>query len=350
LRTLSLAGAFKTIHPKGNADCKRLTGAFGVEDFVAIEGILLLASDSHCQLMETCTFATAPNGAIASVNLNEANPTIRPVKTVNVPSEFEMHPHGVDVYHGDDGQWWFAVVNHPSTGDELDVFTYDIDQNTITFQYRLRHPLMRHLNDVAFIDPYSFYTTNWHWHEIGSFKLLLEKYGQMRWGYVLHCHTKANDLTVTECEMAYDGLSLPNGLQLSPDKKSLYLAVTTELSVYVFDRHDNNSLSVRSSVNVDSGVDNINLDEHGALWIASHPKLLTFVAHSSDPKNHHAPSQVLHLQPTESASSPHFKVTELFSSPGQDFSAATSALVYRDHMILSAILEDGLFICPRPSV
>ena len=78
----------------------------------------------------------------------------------------------------------------------------------------------------------------------------------------------------------------PNGINVSPDGKSLYVASTTGREIRVYDRDPaSEALAVPAeAMPVGSGADNIEIDEHGNLWLGAHPKLLRIEAPRRRPK------------------------------------------------------------------
>jgi len=97
---------------------------------------------------------------------------------------------------------------------------------------------------------------------------------------------------------AITNLLLPNGINVSPDGHTLYVASTTGREVRFYDRDPaSETLAFRQAIPLGSGADNIELDERGNLWIGSHPKLLRIEAHGKDPQTL-SPSQVLRVTRT----------------------------------------------------
>ena len=99
------------------------------------------------------------------------------------------------------------------------------------------------------------------------------------------------EFTVAAADLAY-----ANGINISRDGTVLYVAETVGEKIALFTRNtDTNELMFQQSLDMDSGIDNIELDSKGNLWIGSHPKLLTFTRHAKNAEKL-SPSQVLKYQ------------------------------------------------------
>lgn len=100
-------------------------------------------------------------------------------------------------------------------------------------------------------------------------------------------------------------------------------------------------------IKVGSIVDNINVDAvTGDLWVAALPRVLEFSAHSQN-LSHLSPSQVLTVQlgkPSPSGEAfPDYKVREVYMNDGQELSGCTSALVYKNRLLMGAVFSNMLY-------
>jgi hypothetical protein len=134
---------------------------------------------------------------------------------------------------------------------------------------------------------------------------------------------------------ALEDLVFPNGINVSPDGKSLYVASTTGREIRVYDRDPaSEALQFRQAIPVGSGADNIEIDEHGDLWLGAHPKLLRIEAHGADPKVL-SPSQVLQEVTPDGA-------VEILDDEARSTStvAPSAATVF-----VSNVFDDGFLDC-----
>ncbi len=90
-----------------------------------------------------------------------------------------------------------------------------------------------------------------------------------------------------------------------------------------------------------TGVDNIEMDSDGGLWIGAHPQLLKFMQHAKDPAKL-SPSQVLHLSPRAVGE---YDIREVYLNMGEEISAASVAAVYKNCMLVRAVFDPKFLDC-----
>jgi hypothetical protein len=89
-------------------------------------------------------------------------------------------------------------------------------------------------------------------------------------------------------------------------------------------------------------VDNVVIDPNqpDVAYIGSHPKGVTFLMHAKDHVNRRAPSEVIKV---------HFKKPysseSIFLSDGNDLSASAVGFVYKNHIYVGAVHDEGLLRC-----
>ena len=107
------------------------------------------------------------------------------------------------------------------------------------------------------------------------------------------------------------------------------------------------TISFSQLIKVGSIIDNINVDAvTGDLWVAAFPRILEFSAHSQN-LSHPSPSQVLAVQLGEPSTSgeafPDYKIREVYMNDGHELSGVTSALVYKDRLLMGAVFSNMLY-------
>jgi arylesterase/paraoxonase len=97
-------------------------------------------------------------------------------------------------------------------------------------------------------------------------------------------------------------------------------------------------------------VDNLDVDEEGNIWVAGHPKLLTYVKHSKEP-DHRAPSQVLRLVPESGSDDGEttFRVEEVYLDAGDELSASSIAARHESRLLIGAVFGDHFLDCQMRS-
>jgi arylesterase/paraoxonase len=133
-----------------------------------------------------------------------------------------------------------------------------------------------------------------------------------------------------------------NGVNVSADGETVYVAGTTDRAVHVFGRDlATGDLWPKGRLDTGTGVDNIDIDDVGALWIGAHPKLLTFVGHSKDAAKK-SPSQVLRIDPGSG------EVYEVLLDDGGQLSGSSVAVRYGNRMLVGPVFDEGILDCKLP--
>jgi arylesterase / paraoxonase len=141
------------------------------------------------------------------------------------------------------------------------------------------------------------------------------------------------------------GLAYANGINVSPDGGTLFVAGTLDRAVHVYRRDKaTGALELVRSVGVGTGADNIELDEAGNLWVGAHPKLVDFLRHARDAE-HRSPSQVLKLVPRGDGD---YGVEEVYLNGGRPLSGSSVAAVCGGVLLIGSVFE-GVLRCKAPA-
>jgi len=223
------------------------------------------------------------------------------------------------------------VVNHAGSENSIEVF--DFRDGKLSYLKTITDPLLVSPNDLVMLDENRFYVTNDHGAASYNGKMI-EDYLRI---------SRANVLVYDgqNFSLAADRLSYANGINMSPDGSIVYVAETVAKKISVYSRHDDDTLTFKQEIFLGTGVDNIELDNDGGLWIGSHPKLLTFIYHAENP-DAVSPSQVLRLSMDENRS---YIFQEIYLSIGEDLSGSSVAAVYDNTLLIGAVLDDHFLMC-----
>ena len=188
-------------------------------------------------------------------------------------------------------------------------------------------------NDIVLINKDQFFVTNDH----GSSSKLgqtLEKYLQLKNSNVLFYDGLSFDVAAI-------GLGFANGINISSDGSILYVAETIgkQLSIFEVDKTTNN-LELMRSIDFNSGIDNIEIDHEGNLWIGSHPKVYTFSRHMKD-STVLSPSQVYRFSMDNSS----YNIEEVYLNLGEELSGSTVAAVYGRTILIGSVFEAHFLDC-----
>ena len=329
VKTYYDAGEFKKINPHFKAECKSITGVLSSEDITVDPKTGLAFISSADRRTRWSSSSHVQRGAIYGFDLKARDPEL-----VNLTADFaeEFNPHGIGLWIGGNGNSSLFVVNHRRDGHFVEIF--DFKNNKLIHREYIEGALMHSPNDVIPVGPRAFYVTNDHGNrsELGR---VVEEYLQLDRSLVLYYD--GNDFRIVA-----EGLAYSNGINLSPDGKTVYVAATVGQEVCVYDRDKGTGdLALRHTIELGTGPDNIEVDESGNLWIGCHPKLLTFVKYSKDPQEL-SPSQVLKVTVQEPGS---YTVDEIYLNKGEPLSGSSVAAVYKDTMLIGSVFDTRFLLC-----
>jgi arylesterase/paraoxonase len=328
VKTFYDAGEFRDLKPHFNGQFVSIAGVFSSEDITIHQksGMAFISSaDRRAQWSEG---GRPRQGAIYGFDLNSGNPEL-----VDLTAEFskEFNPHGIGLWVMEDKLAVF-VVNHSREGHFVEIFDYREDK--LVHRESVTGPLMHSPNDVLPVSDDAFYVTNDHGNssELGR---LAEEYLQLARSFVLYYD--GNSFRIVAKQLSY-----ANGINMSPDGKTVYVAATVGQKICVYDRAAHSGdLTLRDTIELETGVDNVEIDANGDLWIGSHPKLLTFVKYSQDPKNI-SPSQVLKVAIEENGG---HTVEEIYLCNGKHLSGSSVAAVFKDKLLIGSVFDDHFLLC-----
>ena len=324
IRLMWLAGEFKTLEPHFAGECIAVQGATGAEDIVIHHGagVAFVSAADRRTLMG----GGSPRGGLYLYDLADSQHRLRNLTPDASP---DFHPHGVSLYVARDGSATLMVVNHERMHHTVEV--YDWNGQALSHRKSIADPMMVSPNDVHALDRDRFFVTNDHANPPG-FARTIEEYFQREISNVLYYDG-------SRFREAASGIGLPNGVNASPDGRTLYVASTITGSIRVFDLDGSKgTISAKSRIEIGSGVDNIDVDTEGRLWVAGHPKLLTFVRHVSDPAVL-APSQVFRIDPQRGS------VEEVYLDLGSAISGSSVAAFYKGRMLIGTVFDPKFLDC-----
>jgi arylesterase / paraoxonase len=324
VRLYWLAGEFKRLEPHFAGECTTVTGATGAEDIVIDHraGIAFVSATDR----RAAKAGRPPHGAIYRYDL--ADPAHR-LLNLTPDASPDFFPHGVSLHVGADGRATLLVVNHERGRNTIEVFGWD--GTTLSHQKTLADPLLISPNDVHALDHERFFVTNDHANPPGWARTI-EEYLQREISNVLYYDG-------ARFREAVGGIGLPNGVNASPDGRTLYVASTITGSIRVFDLDPmHGTLTPKGRIEIGSGVDNIDVDDEGRLWVAAHPKLLTFVRYASDPTAL-APSQVFRIEPATR------HVTEVYLDLGARLSGASVGAFHDGRLLIGPVFDPRFLDC-----
>lgn len=332
------AGAFKTIEPHFGGQCTVVEGVTGAEDITVdpVTGIAYISAMDRRKL-------AASGEHDGGIYLYFPGTFEAPAMMLTT-YEGDFHPHGISLWKAPENSGQndrLFVVNHPPimdddgavTGQSSQVDIFEISGLILSHVASVtpRDPIS--LNDVAAFGPETFFASI----DQGSTTSLgrtLEVYGRLARSGILLGHKG-------ETEKILGDMVYANGVQLSKDKSILYVAETTgkRLSSYAVNPNTGR-LTLKGEREIDSGLDNIEIDADGTLWVVSHPKTFDFLAHAGDPANRSA-SQIFSVSDDGES----LAETEIYLSDGNPMSGASVAAPVGNRFIMGSVFEPFILDC-----
>jgi arylesterase/paraoxonase len=249
-----------------------------------------------------------------------------------------LYPHGISLRKNPNGFDRLFVVHHPPAppGSEQrsdsQVVIFDIVDDGLKFVRRVTTDLPYSLNDVVAASYEHFYATI----DEGSITKvgrLFESYGRLARGGIAYGST--GQMTKVMGNLIY-----PNGIQINHDGTKVYVSESSGSRLLTYDRDINSGVvSFDNDIDLGSGLDNLEWDMNGNLWIGAHPKMLDYVQHSANHENRSA-SQVLRVNLNEQIS-----VDEIYLSNGNPLSGSSVAAPYDGHLLIGSVYEPFILDC-----
>jgi arylesterase/paraoxonase len=137
-------------------------------------------------------------------------------------------------------------------------------------------------------------------------------------------------------------LSYANGIVVSPDTKTVFVAETFARRIRVYARNPSNSdLSLEKDIDLGTGPDNITIADNGDLWLGAHPNLFKLKDHSL---NHSllAPAQVIKIRDPLGQ---HPVIENILEDSGELISAASVAAPVADRFFVGSIFQNRALEC-----
>jgi arylesterase/paraoxonase len=327
LQLLWVAGAFKSLEPHFAGRCTEVSGIVGPEDITIHPrtGVAYISGYDR-----RATLRGEPGrGAIYGYDLGARRP--QPVN-LTPEAESDFHPHGIFLHVDNEAGDVLYVINH--AGGEHTIEVFDLVGRGLRKRTTLADPRLVSPNDLASAARDRLYITNDHAYT-GGFLRAVEEYGRLPLANVVY-------FDGSRFSEAARRIAYANGINRSPDARTIYVASAIGRDVRVYDRDpDSGRLTLRETIPTGSGVDNIELDADGSLWIGAHPKLLRVGAHAADPAEQ-SPSQVLRI-PASGAGG--YAVEEVYLDLGDQLSASSVAAVRGDRLLIGAVYDPRFLDC-----
>lgn len=326
LKTFYQAGQFKSIDGHFNGTVTHIYRNMpGPEDLQLdySSGNLFISANTRRRVGDTEQNSGSSREGIYLLNIhNDESPEL-------IPNNYqgEFHPHGISLFRSDSLLYVFAI-NHNDDGDFVELFLYN--NGSLEHITSYSSPDMCCPNDLIATDIDKFYVTNDHGTKKGIMRVF-EDYLRIPRSSLLYFDGESYS-------RAAGPFNYANGVNMSNDRSRLYMTTTIGNSIIIFDVNEDATLTRKGTTDLGTGVDNIDVDEEGNLWIGAHPKLLNFLKHKKD-STVNSPSQVLKLTPLKDYN---FTINEIYLNDGSEISGSSTAVYFRGELYIGVVFNHTL--------
>jgi len=189
--------------------------------------------------------------------------------------------------------------------------------------------LMVSPNDVIALDSGSFYFTNDHGYT-SKLGLLAENYLGLAVSDVVFYDGNYKKVA--------GGIAYANGINVSSDRSQLLVTSPRSFSLLYYDILPGGDLELDQQLDVGSGIDNIELDEDGNLWMGSHPNLLAFTSYAAG-KSEVAPSEIIKVSGKQ--------VESLYENDGTTVAASSVVAPFKDLLFVGTVMDNKMVVLKK---
>jgi arylesterase/paraoxonase len=140
--------------------------------------------------------------------------------------------------------------------------------------------------------------------------------------------------------LALEGLVYANGVNVSRDGKTVYVAELLARRINAYERQEGGALKKTASFAVPTAPDNIDVAPDGTIYTAGHSKIFEFLKHAED-ATATAPSHALSIDPKTGA------VKTVFLDTSGALNASSVAAASDDALIVGGVFDGHVMVCPR---
>lgn len=263
------------------------------------------------------------------MDLKSGNYNVKPL-TSNFKKAFA--PHGISMFKKD-STYKVAAISHTASGHSIEIFT--LKREKLIFEKSLTDASMVSPNDVVFIDENRFYFTNDHFYTEG-FGRFMEDYVGYSASNVIYFD--GENYTKVASRIAY-----ANGINFDAKRNLLFVASPRKFLVKVYSRNPDGSLDFIEDIPCGTGVDNIEFDAQGNIWIGAHPNLLKFASYAKG-KEEFSPSEIIKIIYRGKND---YTIETVYLEDGKAMSASTVAAPFGDLLITGNVMDDAFLILKR---
>ncbi len=320
---LITTGFFRTVENKSEYKVLKTIPIAGAED------ITVSASDSFALISSTKRKTLPPEeeefGGLYLMDLKTGDLKVK-YMTPFLSKSFA--PHGISLLKTNDG-YKVMAINHTPEGNTIEVFI--LKNDSLIFERSLVDASIKSPNDIVMIDENHFYFTNDHGYPKGIGKILEEYLGLSVSNVVYFDGMSYREVA--------NGIAYANGINFDAKRNLIFVASPRKFLIKVYSKKQDGSLEFIEDIPCGMGVDNIEFDTDGNLWVGGHPNLLRFSAYAKGRKET-SPSEIIKIN---YKSKNNYTVENIYTNDGNTMSASTVAASFGD-IILAGNVKDSKFL------
>ena len=318
LYTFSSTGYFREVNNSENYEVIAELSLKGAEDLTISyeDGFMIISQDDRAGRRD----GRRTRGHLYYLDLDSGNFIPKKLTSnYNLP----FYPHGISLLKLDSGHYQILVVNH-AKGHTIEKF--ELFGDSLVYMATYRDESMISPNDVIALDEETFYFTNDHGYT-------------SKWGRIAEDYLGVGVSNVVLYDGKYqivaDGIQYANGINITKDRKQLLVASPRGFELKYYDILENGLLEHDQDLAVNTGIDNIEVDPEGNLWMGAHPNLLGFTFYAAG-KKEIAPSEIIKVSGNH--------VESLYQNDGSVMSASSVVAPYKDLLFVGTVMDNKVFI------
>ena len=238
-------------------------------------------------------------------------------------------PHGISMIKAD-SVYKIMAISHPGKAHTIEEFT--LNGMVLTHDKTLRDPAMISPNDLVMVSADQFYFTNDHRHNRGPNRFL-EDFGGRAVSNVVY-------FDGSDYREVADGIAYANGINFDRERQFLYVASSRGFLIKVYRVKADGNLAFIEDIPCGTGVDNIELDAHGHIWVAAHPNLLRFRSYAKG-KRDTAPSEILRINYRGKND---YSIDVIYTGTGELISASSVASSFGKHIFVGTVMDNEMVV------
>ena len=280
---LAWSGEREAVETVYAGTCEPVPGLHGAEDIVADhESGLAYAIGGDRRSFR--------GGGDGRARVSAVGLTTDDVRLDLLPPEPTLRSFGGDLHTAADGTRRLLIANRPDGQHAVEVYVV-MEDGRLRHERSLTHPLLRNPNDLVALGADRALVTLDNEADAGGLAEVAEGLRRAATGRVLL-------LDGERSRVVADGLLTANGIALSGDGRTLYVAEMTGQALSVFDRDPaTDRLASRRRVALPTSPDNLTIAPDGRVLIAGHAKLLTLALLHQRSGRFRSPTEIVAFDP-----------------------------------------------------